>query len=102
MSQGFQYVWDTEKAASNLRKHGVSFEEAQTVFSHPLAVIFFDEGHSTKDEDREIIIGFSNLDRVLLVAFTERSTDIRLISARETTPKERKDYEEYILFGPGR
>ncbi len=102
MSQDLHFEWEPEKAISNHHKHSVTFEEAQTVFRHPLAMIFFDEAHSTEEEEREIIIGFSNLNRVLLVAFTERVSGIRLISAREATAKEQTDYEEYILFGPGR
>jgi uncharacterized DUF497 family protein len=83
-----------KKATSNLGKHQVSFEEAHTVFYDPLAYIFDDEWHST-DEQREIIIGHSNSDRLLLVSFTERSPGlIRIIGARHVTRRERKDYEE--------
>jgi len=63
-----QFEWNTEKAATNLRKHGVSFDEASTVFGDPLAVIFDDLEHST-DETRELIIGHSVLQRLLLVFF---------------------------------
>ena len=87
-----QFTWDERKAAANQKKHGVSFEEAQTVFDNPLAVIFDDERHSL-NEPREIIIGHSARNRLLLVCFTERDGDIRLISARRATPKERRDYE---------
>ncbi|WP_334312262.1 BrnT family toxin [Oscillatoria sp. CS-180] len=65
-----KFEWDQPKAASNLQKHGVSFEEAKTVFDNPLAVIFDDETHSV-DEQREIIIGYSRQNRLLLIAFTE-------------------------------
>jgi len=90
-----QFEWDNQKAAANLKKHQVNFEEALTVFGDPLAVIFDDEAHST-DEIREIIIGHSTNNRLLLVSFTERGQAIRLISARLVTKKERKDYEENV------
>lgn len=88
--------WDRSKAGANLRKHGVSFEEAKTVFDNPLAVIFDDEAHSV-NERREIIIGHSQRNRLLLIAFTERSNSIRIISARLATRKEREDYEQNAL-----
>lgn len=88
------FEWDKDKAASNESKHGVTFDEASTVFADPLAVIFDDEEHS-EDEIREIIIGHSILERLLLVSFTERGEDVvRIISARRATKRERKDYEE--------
>ena len=90
-----KFEWDNQKAERNKIKHGIGFEEAETVFSDPLAVIFNDEWHSTTEE-REIIIGLSNDDRLLLVCFTERTGGIRLISAREVTKKERQDYEENV------
>ena len=92
-----RFIWDEEKAAGNLLKHGVSFEEAQTVFSNPLAVIFDDEAHSTV-ERREIIIGHSANNRLILACFTEREDNVRIISARCATPKERRDYEEDTRF----
>jgi uncharacterized protein len=86
--------WDSRKAIGNLRKHEVSFDEASTVFDDPLAAIFPDEEHSS-GEIREIIIGHSVQDRLLMVSFTEREPEIvRIISARLTTRKETKDYEE--------
>ena len=89
-----KFEWDGDKAASNVTKHGVTFDEASTVFGDPLAVIFDDEEHSL-DEIREIIIGHSILERLLLVSFTERGEDIvRIISARKATKRERKDYEQ--------
>jgi uncharacterized protein len=89
-----QFEWDGRKAASNLRKHGVSFPEASTVFRDSLAVIFDDEAHSAQ-EYREIIIGHSTRDRLLLVCFAEKAEDVvRIISARLATKKEREDYEE--------
>ena len=90
------FEWDSRKAKANLRKHGVSFDEACTVFDSPLARIFPDEDHSN-GEEREIIVGYSILDRLLLVSFVERSTDrVRIISARKATRKEQEDYEENI------
>jgi uncharacterized DUF497 family protein len=91
-----QFEWNPLKAATNLKKHGVSFEEAKTVFDNPLAVIFDDEAHSI-DESREIIIGHSQRNRLLLVVFTQRSNSIRIISTRLTTRKEREDYEQNSL-----
>jgi uncharacterized DUF497 family protein len=88
-----QFAWDEQKASNNIRKHGVSFEEAQTVFSNPLAVIFDDKIHSNV-ERREIIIGFSARNRLILVCFSERNNVVRIISARCATPKERRDYEQ--------
>jgi uncharacterized DUF497 family protein len=92
-----RFVWDTEKAAANLKKHRVSFEEATTVFRDPLARIFDDEAHSMH-EQREIIIGHSSRNRLLLVCFTERATAIRIFSARQATRKEHTDYEENVTF----
>ena len=89
-----QFEWDERKAVANLSKHKVSFEEAQSVFYDPLACIFDDEWHST-DEPREIIVGHSSANRLLLVCFAERDPGlIRIISARCTTKRERRDYEE--------
>jgi uncharacterized DUF497 family protein len=91
-----RFEWDERKAAANLSKHGVSFDEASTVFADPLAAIFDDEEHS-QHEVREILIGHSVFQRLLLVSFTERGGDlIRIISARKATRRERKDYEEGI------
>jgi uncharacterized DUF497 family protein len=91
-----RFEWDRDKAETNLAKHGVSFEEASTVFGDPLALIFDDADHSER-ESREIIIGHSIFRRLLIVSFLERLRDvIRIISAREATRKERKDYEEGI------
>ena len=87
------FEWDEEKAQANLRKHGVSFEEAQTVFTDPLAMTIPDPDHSI-DEARFIIIGESDKKRIVVVAHTERKKKIRLISARKATRAERKKYEE--------
>jgi len=89
-----RFEWDETKAETNLSKHGVSFQEARTVFLDPLARIFDDELHSV-DELREIIIGHSSDGRLLLVSFTEREVDlVRIISTRRATRRERNDYEE--------
>ena len=88
-----QFEWDQGKDDRNLKKHSVSFEEARTVFRDPLARIFDDEAHST-EELREIIIGQSILNRLILVCFTERMDCIRILSARRATLREKKDYEE--------
>jgi hypothetical protein len=94
----FLFEWDPIKAELNKRNHGVTFEEAQSVFDDPLAVIFDDEAHSTY-EDREIIIGHSVHEELLFVCFTERTSGIRLISARRATEREREDYESGTLGG---
>ena len=89
------FEWDSKKAAHNLRKHGIGFEEARTVFNDPLARIFVDEAHSL-DERREIIVGHSVEGDLLLVCFSERVKDVvRIYSARRATPWERTDYEEH-------
>jgi uncharacterized DUF497 family protein len=87
------FEWDPTKAAANLQTHGVSFEEAATVFQDRLAKIHSDPDHS-ESENRAILIGHSTSGRLLLVAFTDRQDRIRLISARATTRRERKEYEE--------
>ncbi len=86
------YEWDHEKAESNLEKHGVSFEEAATVFSDPLYVDFYDPDHSV-DEHRYPIMGQSTAGRLLIVSYTEGANVVRLISARVTSA-ERRAYEE--------
>ena len=85
--------WDDKKAQSNLMKHGVSFEEAATVFEDPVAVTFEDHEHST-NEKRLVTIGYSAQLRVLLVVNTDREDKIRIISARKATAAERKLYEQ--------
>lgn len=87
-----------KKGHINWVRHGVSFDEATTVFDDPLARIFADEPHSI-DEKREIMIGHSINERLLVVCFADRQDErIRIISARLHTPKERKAYEENIEF----
>ncbi len=88
-----QFEWDQQKAQSNLVKHGIPFEEAQTVFDDPLYVDFYDPDHS-ESENRYIIIGASLMNRVLLVSYTERGDIIRIISARQVTRQEFKTYQE--------
>ena len=88
-----EFEWDEKKAADNLADHGVSFEEAKTVFDHPLYVDFYDPDHSI-GEHRFIIMGESRQGRLLMVSYTERGDKLRLISARELTPAERRQYEQ--------
>ena len=88
-----QFDWDPTKAASNLINHRVSFEEAATVFGDPLSQTFDDPDHSFS-ERRFIIIGTSEQGRLLFVAHTDDEQTLRIISARELTRGERKDYEE--------
>ena len=86
-----EYTWDAKKAASNLRKHGVSFEEAVTVFGDPLAAVVSDATYA----DRSVLIGISVSRRVLFTVFLEVSEEtIRIISARRATAHERRRYEE--------
>ena len=87
-----RFDWDENKAVSNLSKHGVSFEEAKTVFDDPLYVDFYDPAHS-EEEDRYLIVGESSQRRLLIASYTEKGNLIRLISAREVTRTERKVYE---------
>ena len=90
-----QFSWDPRKAETNVRKHGVTFEEAITVFRDPLAWIHDDLDHSI-GERREIIIGMSTAGRLILVSFTERGATVRIINAREPDRAERRDYEESL------
>jgi uncharacterized protein len=88
------FEWDNDKAKANLKKHKIRFEEPSTVFGDPLAKIFSDDEHSAQ-EHREIIVGHSILNRLLLVSFTERGPNhLRIISARVATKNERKAHEE--------
>jgi len=89
------FEWDSTKAASNHRKHGVSFHEAATVFGDPLALTYHDPDHSLI-ERRFITIGISSGGRVLMVAHTDRRETVRIISARKATPRERHSYEQEI------
>lgn len=87
-----RFEWDPEKARENGRKHGVSFEEAVTVFYDSLATTFPDPDHSA-GELRLITFGYSAHDRLLVVAHAEREEAARIISARHATAHERKSYE---------
>lgn len=87
------FEWNAEKAKSNLKFHGISFEEAVTVFDDTFFIVFKDPDHSVQ-EQRYIIIGMSVQGKYLLVSFTERDQRTRVISARELNPKERRSYEE--------
>jgi len=87
------FEWDPAKARQNRRKHRVSFQEAATVFGDPLAVTYPDPDHSVS-EQRFITVGMSGAGRVLMVAHLDRNENIRIISARKTTRRERKHYEE--------
>ena len=88
-----RFEWDSAKAAVNLAKHGVSFEEASTALRDPLSATGADPDHSG-DEERLITFGVSTRGRLLIVAHTERGDTIRIISARLVTAGERKVYEE--------
>jgi uncharacterized DUF497 family protein len=87
------FEWDEHKALMNEHNHGVTFDEAATVFGDPDALTIFDEYHSI-NEERYITLGVSNRRRVLIVVYTEREPNIRLISARRATPAERRQYEQ--------
>ena len=88
-----EFDWDPKKAANNLRKHGVSFNEAATVFGDPLGTTVPDPDRSLA-EDRYITVGMSDRHRLVIVAHTERGERIRIISARELNRAEREAYEE--------
>lgn len=91
MALGF--TWDAVKAAANLRKHGVSFSEAETAFADPYSITIGDPEHST-DEQRYLLIGVSQRWRLLVISHTEREDSIRLINARRATSHEQEIYEE--------
>jgi hypothetical protein len=87
-----QFEWDPEKAIENLAKHGVSFDEASTVFGDPLAGTILDPRRAS-DEIRFVTIGLSTTQRLIVVAHTDRDDRIRIISARRATRRERRNYE---------
>lgn len=87
------FEWDAAKDLKNLHKHGVSFEEAASVFYDPLAVTGADPDHS-EGEERQVTFGISSVGRLLVVAHTDRGDAIRIISARVATRRERRIYEE--------
>ncbi|MBS1809693.1 MAG: BrnT family toxin [Acidobacteria bacterium] len=93
-----KFDWHPPKAASNLEKHGVSFDEAKTVFDDPNQLHLADEAHSM-GEQRYYCIGFSNQQRLLTVVYTERPAEtLRLISAREATRREEEEYGSQSYF----
>lgn len=87
-----QFEWDGEKAHTNVNKHGISFNEATTIFGDPLAVTIDDPDHS-QDEQRLLTTGLSERQRLIIVAHTDREGRIRIFSARDVTSAERKQYE---------
>lgn len=88
-----KFEWDAKKARENIKKHGVSFEEASTVFGDLFALTIYDPLHS-EEEDRFVTLGESEKRRLIVVSFTDRDDRIRIISARAATRRERKDYEK--------
>ena len=90
-----EFEWDPKKSDSNLKKHGVSFYEAKSVFYDEFTIQFFDDENSLPSEDRFLMLGMSNESRILVVCHCEREqgSTIRIISARKATSKERKFYE---------
>jgi uncharacterized DUF497 family protein len=89
------FEWDEDKAKANIRNHRVSFDEAATVFGDPLSITIPDPDHSV-DEERYVDIGRSDRGRILVVAYTERGRNIRIISCRRAIRGERRRYEEGI------
>jgi uncharacterized DUF497 family protein len=87
------FEWDEAKDLSNQKKHGISFDEEKTVFNDPRSITIADEVHS-EEEERYIDIGISSRGRLIVVCYTEREPNIRIISSREATKSERKDYEQ--------
>ena len=96
---GLEFEWDDRKARTNLKKHGVSFVEASSVFGDPLAVTIPDPLHS-EEEDRFITLGESGRGRLLVVVFTDRGEKIRIISARPATRRERQSHEQNVKKTP--
>jgi len=90
----FKFVWDLEKSAGNIKKHGIAFEEAQTVFFDEHGREYYDPGHSELDEDRFLFLGISSKMKLLLVCYCFRENDstIRIFSARKATKKESQHY----------
>lgn len=89
---GFLFEWDEAKAETNISRHGVSFDEAKTIFNDPYLLTFDDRYHSDH-EQRYLSLGISSAGRLLLAVHTDRGEAIRLISSRTVTPKERRTYE---------
>ncbi|MCX5817565.1 MAG: BrnT family toxin [Proteobacteria bacterium] len=87
------FEWDPEKAITNKKIHGITFDEASTVFKDTLSVTIYDPLHS-EDENRFVLIGNSHRNRLLVVVHTERGNRVRIISTRKAKKKERQQYEE--------
>jgi len=90
---GYIFEWDPKKAEPNARKHGVTFDEASTVFGDPIGLLKPDPDHSL-NEERYLVLGMSNQQRLLVVAFAKRPPRTRLISARRAKPREWRRYEK--------
>jgi len=90
---GLKFEWDRRKSVLNIKKHGVSFEDAATAFGDPLSVTIHDPKHSD-DEDRFLLLGETKDKKFVVVAHTDRKDTIRLINARPATRQEREDYEK--------
>ena len=88
-----EFEWNPQKAAANLAKHAVSFEDAATVFGDPLGRIMADPRHSA-EEQRLVLLGLSQSKHLLAVMYVNRGETLRIISARRATRRERRDYEE--------
>ena len=93
MPASYEFAWDQAKAKANARRHGVSFEEAATVFGDPLAILLPDPDHS-QGEERFLVLGMSSRRQMLVVSHAERPPRTRLISARLATGRERRQYED--------
>ena len=93
VSMGLTFEWDKRKAASNLRRHNVSFEEAATAFADDFSLTINDPAHS-EEEERLVLIGTTAMFRIVIVVHTERGDNIRIISARRATKTEIKQYEQ--------
>jgi uncharacterized protein len=91
---GLKFEWDERRARANEKKHGVAFEEAATAFGDPLSITIHDPEHSGSHEERYALLGLSHRNRLLVVVHVERGDNIRIISARPATRRERKDHEE--------
>ncbi len=87
------FEWDPKKASGNVKKHGVTFDEASAAFQDPISITISDPAHS-KDEERFVLLGCSHRHRLLVVVHTERGEHIRIISARAATKKEKLQYED--------
>ena len=89
-----KFEWDSTKESTNIKKHGISFEEASSVFYDDFAVQFYDESHSELEEDRFLMLGVSNKAKMLMVCYCERQSGnrLRIISARKATKNEQKFY----------